>query len=134
MAKDTVVEEKGTPTNEALLVEMVRKQQEQIDILMARMGEVSPIEALITALANGGAKKNGRGGKHAAQPVLDTKTGKVYRTKSAAGIAVAPEYGLKVHNFVWYELVKGTKTKPAKCPDRFQDISQEEFDAGGVTS
>ena len=128
------VEEKTIPTNEALLVEMVRKQQEQIDALMERMEQKSPLEEMLTALTNGNTKKNGRGGKKVKQPVLDTKTGKTYRTKSAAGIAVAPEYGLVVHNWVWYELVKGTKKAPAKCPNRFREISQEEFDAGGVTS
>jgi len=59
---------------------------------------------------------------------LDTVTGKVYPTHSAAGMEVAPEYGLPIHNFVWYELVKGTKEKPAKCPNRFRDISEAEYE------
>ena len=91
------------------------------------MEKVSKIDSLL-ALLQGSPKKNGRGGKHKAQAILDTKTGKVYRTKSAAGIAVAPEYKLATHNFVWYELVKGTKEKPAKCPNRFKEITQEEYE------
>ncbi len=126
MAKNDVAT--VVPPTVEQLVEMVRQQQEQIDALMEQATKASPIEALIAQLTNGTTKKNGRGGKHTAQPILDTKTNKVYRTKSAAGMAVAPEYGLKVHNFVWYELVKGTKEKPAKCPDRFQEITQEEFE------
>ena len=94
------------------LIATMQKQQEQINQLMQ----------------NGTQKKNGRGGRHEAQHVLDTKTNKVYRTKAEAGMAVAPEFGLKVHNFVWYELVKGTKNKPAKCPERFKVISDEEYE------
>ena len=39
-------------------------------------------------------------------PQLDTKTGKVYKSKTAAGIAVAHEYNLPVNNFVWYSILK----------------------------
>ena len=114
MAETTqTVKTQETNITEVLLglIATVQKQQEQINQL----------------LQNGTQKKNGRGGRHAPQHVLDLKTGKVYRTKAEAGMAVAPEYGLKVHNFVWYELVKGTKNNPAKCPDRFRVISEEEY-------
>ena len=70
---------------------------------------------------------NGRGGRHAPIHVQDTKTGKVYRTQAEAGMRVAPEFGLKVHNFVWYELVKGTKNSPAKCPNRFKVLDEKEY-------
>lgn len=86
------------------------------------------ITLLVQNAASGTTQKtNGRGGRHAPQHVLDTKTNKVYRTKAEAGMAVAPEYGLTVHNFVWYELVKGTKKNPAKCPDRFKVIDEDEY-------
>lgn len=105
--------------------QVVTMSQEDFDALMAKADQIDRIVAAI----QGSGKKNGRGGKHQPQPVLDTKTGVAYRTKSAAGIAVAPEYGLPVHNFVWYELVKGTKNKPAKCPNRFEEITQEDYEA-----
>ena len=107
------------------MAETVTMTAEQFDTLM---GKVSQVDTFI-ALIQGAGKKNGRGGKHKAQPVLDTKTGKVYPTKSAAGMAVAPEYHLTVHNFVWYELVKGTKEKPAKCPNRFKELTPEDYAA-----
>lgn len=48
-----------------------------------------------------------------AQPVKDTKTGKVYPSKSKAGMAVAAEYGLDpTETFIWYEVIK-------KDPKRF---------------
>jgi hypothetical protein len=78
---------------------------------------------LLTRTADNGTKK----AKLPAVRTLDTKTGKVYHSHAAAGMAVAPEFGLKVHNFVWYELVKGSKENPAKCPNRFKDISEEEY-------
>lgn len=134
MAENTQVKEEQkqdntTTTTLEQLMALVRKQQEQIEALTAQVSKPNPIEELVAAITANGEKKNGRGGRHQAQAVLDTKTGKVYRTKASAGMAVAPEYGLKVHNFVWYELVKGTKTNPAKCPDRFKEITQEEYDA-----
>ena len=118
---DKKVAEEATPST----TPTITMTQEMFDQLM---GKVSKVDALL-AILEGVSKKNGRGGRHTAQPVLDTKTGKVYRTKASAGMAVAPEYGLKIHNFVWYELVKGTKSNPAKCPNRFKDITPEEYEA-----
>jgi hypothetical protein len=58
-------------------------------------------------------------GRKAARPVRDTKTGVVYRSESAAGMAVAGEYGLPAvkpdgtpNSFVWYAVIK-------KDPNRF---------------
>jgi hypothetical protein len=95
---------------------LIEAQQKQIDQLMAMVQNGTK--------TNGG---NGRGGRHTPIHTLDTKTNKVYRTQAEAGIAVAPEFGLKIHNFVWYELVKGTKNNPAKCPDRFKTIDEDEY-------
>ena len=53
---------------------------------------------------------------------LDTKTGSIYHAHSAAGKAVAGEYGLRVHNFVWYEVI-------AKDPTRFKDVTEEQYQA-----
>lgn len=46
-----------------------------------------------------------------AKPVLDTKTKIVYHSRAEAGKAVAGEYGLPVHNFVWYEVIKKDPTR-----------------------
>jgi len=52
-------------------------------------------------------------GRAKAEPQRDTKTGVVYKSKYAAGIAVAGEYGLDSTNtYVWYEIKK-------RDPDRF---------------
>lgn len=62
---------------------------------------------------------NGRG-KMGGKAVLDTKTGKVYPSHASAGMAVAPELGLPVHNYVWFEVIR---TDAA----RFKDISTQEY-------
>lgn len=54
--------------------------------------------------------------KQKAKPVLDTKTNIQYRSKAAAGMSVAAEYGLDPTNtFIWYEVIK-------KDPTRFKEI------------
>ena len=58
-----------------------------------------------------------RRGRQVAQPVKDTKTGIEYRSKAAAGMAVAAEYGLDpLNHFIWYEVIK-------RDPKRFVRIS-----------
>jgi len=53
-------------------------------------------------------------GRQKAQPVLDSKTGIRYKSKSAAGMAVAGDYGLDPNNtFIWYEVIK-------RDPSRFK--------------
>jgi hypothetical protein len=114
------------------MAEDIQALKAQISELMeAQKQDRELITLLVRQAANGTPQvaRNGRGGRHPAQHVLDTKTNKVYRTKAEAGMAVAPEFGLTIHNFVWYELVKGTKNKPAKCPDRFEVIDDEEYEA-----
>jgi len=55
--------------------------------------------------------------KQKAKPVLDTKTGIQYKSKSSAGMSVAAEYGLdSTDTFIWYEVIK-------KDPTRFKEIS-----------
>jgi hypothetical protein len=50
--------------------------------------------------------------KMKAKPVLDTKTNIRYKSKSAAGMAVAAEYGLDPTNtFIWYEVIKKDSTR-----------------------
>ena len=62
-------------------------------------------------------------GRQAAQPVKDTKTGVVYKSKASAGMAVASEYGLDSKNhFIWYEVIK-------KDPKRFVAASQAEAES-----
>jgi len=64
------------------------------------------------------AKTNGRKrrGRQPAQPVKDTKTGKVYSSQAKAGMAVAAEYGLDSDDsWVWYQVIK-------KDPDRFVPV------------
>lgn len=109
-----------TPEQFQQMMEKMSTQSTQIDTLLK----------VIANLTNGnGNGKKGNGGRHTPKPVLDIKTGIVYRTESSAGKAVAPEYGLPVHNYVWYELVKGTKDKPAKCPDRFKPVTMADYEA-----
>lgn len=73
---------------------------------------------------NGGGNGNAKKGRtpRTAVRCMDTKTGNVYHSHASAGMAVAPELGLKVHNFVWYEII-------AKNPTRFKDITDEEYQA-----
>jgi hypothetical protein len=55
-------------------------------------------------------------GRHKAEPVKDTKTGKVYQSKSKAGMAVAAEYGLDpTDTFVWYKVVKQDPSRFVKA-------------------
>jgi len=96
-------------------VQGVPTPEETIAILTT---QVLSLTSRMDALEQG---SNGKGRrKREAKAVLDTKTGKVYHSHAAAGMAVAPEFGLKVHNFVWYEVIP-------KAPNRFKDISQEEY-------
>lgn len=54
--------------------------------------------------------------KMKARPVVDTKTHMQYRSKAAAGMAVAAEYGLdSTDTWVWYAVIK-------KDPTRFKEI------------
>lgn len=82
-------------------------------------------EMLMKAL-EGQAKKSGNGGRQKAQPVKDMVTGKIYRAKYLAGLAVAPELGIATttddgaqNNRVWYEVIK-------KAPDRFIPATEAE--------
>lgn len=104
-----------------------KSKTDPMDIIIQLLQENNELRRmnieLLTMATDNGTKK----AKLPAVRTLDTKTGKVYHAHSAAGKAVAPEYGLPVHNFVWYELVKGSKDNPAKCPNRFRDISEEEY-------
>jgi len=62
-------------------------------------------------------------GRQKAKPQRDTTTGIVYRSKAAAGMAVAAEYGLNpTETFIWYEVIK-------KAPDRFVGASPAEYEA-----
>lgn len=80
------------------------------------------LKELAVLRTNGGdTTKKGKAPRPAVR-CKDTKTGKVYHSHASAGMAVAPELGLKVHNFVWYEVIAKDKT-------RFQDISDEEYQA-----
>lgn len=71
----------------------------------------TPIEK-VEKLAETGRKK----ARAAAKPVIDTKTKIQYKSESAAGKAVAEEYGYDPDNhFVWYMILK-------KDPDRFKRV------------
>ena len=60
------------------------------------------------------------GGKREKVAIKDTKTGKVYVSKSAVGKALAPEADTDAEDhFAWYKL-------QAKFPDRFVEASAEE--------
>ena len=96
-----------------------------IAMLLKENNELRRMQTVASGNGNGGG--SGRGGRHVPQPVVDTKTGVVYRTKASAGKAVCAEYGIslfgkngKVNNFVWYEVIKADST-------RFKEISAEEY-------
>jgi hypothetical protein len=68
------------------------------------------IPGVVVQQAEASAKKRV---KQKAKPVKDKKTGIEYKSKSAAGMAVAAEYGLNANDtYVWYEVIK-------KDPNRF---------------
>lgn len=80
------------------------------------------LKEVIELRTNGtGDAKKGKAPRHAVR-CLDNKTGNVYHSHASAGIAVASEYGLKTHNFVWYEVIAKDKT-------RFEDITEEKYQA-----
>lgn len=73
--------------------------------------ETAPIQQRTRVVE--GAKKRV---KQKAKPVKDTTTGITYKSKSAAGKAVAAEYGLDPKDtYVWYEIIK-------KAPKRFVEV------------
>jgi len=109
---ENVQNEQKTETSAMDVIAMLLKENNDL-----RKGM---IELMAGGNGNGGTKK-GRAPR-AAVRCMDTKTGNVYHSHASAGMAVAPEFGLKVHNFVWYEVI-------AKAPGRFQDISEEKYQA-----
>lgn len=63
------------------------------------------------------------GGRKAGVPQLDITTGKVYKSKSAAGKAVAGEYGLDPYDhYVWYAIIR-------RDPGRFREATKADVDA-----
>jgi len=40
------------------------------------------------------------------KPTRDAQTGTEYRSRNQAGRAVAPQFGLPLDNFVWFEVLK----------------------------
>jgi len=112
------------------------KPADAMDIIALLLGELRDMRTELNSIkANGGgtvAVSTGRK-RQPARPVRDTKTGKVYHAESAAGMAVAGEYGFPAqilskktgqmvrNSFVWYNI-----------PDRetrFEHISMEEYQA-----
>lgn len=108
-------ETKETQKTEVSAMEVIAKLLEQNNQLLKEVIE------LRTNGGGSGTTRTGRAPKRAVR-CMDTKTGNVYHSHASAGMAVAPEYGLKVHNFVWYEVIAKDKT-------RFTDISEEEYQA-----
>lgn len=106
----------------------VAPKADAMDIIAMLLRENNELRRMQTvASGNGNGGGSGRGGRHVPQPVVDTKTGVVYRTKASAGKAVCAEYGIslfgkngKINNFVWYEVIKADST-------RFKEISAEEY-------
>lgn len=63
------------------------------------------------------------GGRKPGMPQLDGNTGMVYKSKSAAGKAVAIEYELDSYDhFVWYSIIR-------LDPTRFRDATRADVDA-----
>lgn len=86
---------------------------------LTRLGGVEPEPPRVHSENGGGLTSVSPGTKgpvmpaRRAMPILDTKTGKEYRSKAAAGKALAPEVGGDIgNNFVWYQVLR-------EFPDRF---------------
>lgn len=90
---------------------IVEIMQENIAALTAKVEELSKRPY---------AKRQLFGGKTERNPVVDTKTNKVYISKSALGKTVAAEFELDpADKFVWYKI-------RAKAPDRFREATEDE--------
>ena len=77
----------------------------------------APITVLAAATREGTTKA-----KKKAKPTKDIKTGIVYRSKAAAGMAVAAEYGLDpTETFIYYEIMK-------RDPGRLVPATREEYE------
>ena len=116
MATETKPEEKvKTPENPET------KPVSAMDVIARLLEQNSELHKEVIELRTNGSgeTKKGKAPKHAVR-CLDTKTGNVYHSHASAGIAVASEYGLKTHNFVWYEVITKDKT-------RFEDITEEKY-------
>jgi len=111
-------------TMEAKTAQGTQKEVNPMDVIALLLGELKDMRTELNNLKNGGGNgttKKGRAPRPAVRCV-DTKTGNVYHSHASAGMAVAPEFGLKVHNFVWYEVI-------VKAPGRFKDMSDVEYQA-----
>jgi hypothetical protein len=114
----------------AELIDRLFKANDRIMELQSTVIELNQKVAELQSQVNTTEKtSNGRGGSSKAVHILDTKTRKVYRTKSSCGLAVAPEYGLstlgkngKVNTFVWYEVLK-----QKGAPERFKEIDVDTY-------
>lgn len=138
--QDKVVENGNNGIEEVMvqvpLSQLMRNMQTENELLRQRIAQL---------------EKNGNGGsgnsrvRHTAQPVIDTKTGTVYQSKSAAGMAVIGEYkgqtvthektGAKrpvailnkngePNHFAWYDIVGGNGYKGVD-PSRFVPATEE---------
>ena len=91
--------------------------------MVAMAMELLALRRELDELKSGNGKTASAGGGRKAHHTRDTKTGRIYKSRAAAGMAVAPELGLKIHNFVWYEVL-------AKVGDsRFEDVTDEDWKA-----
>jgi hypothetical protein len=99
----------------------------EIAIALARRGYgkfVEPRDVPAPVSVEAGAVRIGTiKGRKKAKPQKDTTTGIMYKSKAAAGMAVALEYGLDPsETFIWYEVIK-------KAPTRFVSVSPEQYEA-----
>jgi len=77
----------------------------------------APVSVEAGAVATGTKK-----GRQKAKPQKDTKTGILYKSKAAAGMAVASEYGLDPsETFIWYSVIQ-------KDPTRFVSVTKEAYE------
>jgi len=112
-----------TMAQETVSVEKVQTKTDPMEVIAMLLKQNNELLRENTALRTdgNGTTKKGRAPR-AAVRCMDTKTGNAYHSHASAGMAVAPEFGLKVHNFVWYEVI-------TKAPGRFTDISEEKYQA-----
>ena len=103
------------------MAEETKKDEKPKSIIEVMQEKIAELEArLATVEKRPYAKRQLFGGKTERNPIVDTKTGKIYISKSALGKNLAAEFSLDpADKFVWYKI-------RAKAPDRFREATEEE--------
>jgi hypothetical protein len=95
---------------------------------MVKLGKCLRSDMYTETSKSSGRKAGLFGGKRVRNPIRDTKTGAIYRSKYQTGKALAVEAGINpTDRFAWYKLI-------SRFPERFVEVTSEksgEVDTGG---